>query len=92
MNRIKIGLLILILVFAASGLFPALSSHAGSITMKQIQYVQENKPFVYEGFDSPNDYNWEGDWDPRADRDWDRHNDYDRDTGNSPGATTPCGD
>lgn len=67
-------------------------SHAGSITMKQIQYVQENEPFVYEGFDNPNDYNWEGDWDARADRDRNGRYEDDRDTDKSPGATAPSKD
>ena len=90
--RIKIGLLALILVFAALGLFSVQFSHAGTVPIKQIQYVEKNAPFVWEGFDNPNDYNWQGDWDPRADRDWDRHYNHDRDTAGSPGATARCRD
>jgi hypothetical protein len=91
MNRTKIGLISLILFIAASGFILVLSSHAGSNSVEQIQYVQKNKPFVYEGFDNPNDYNWVGNWDPRLDRNWNRrYNDHDRDSGNSPGAVASC--
>jgi hypothetical protein len=91
MDRTKIGLITLILLIVASGLPLVQSGLAGSLPTRQVQYVQRNEPFVYEGFDNPNDYNWQGNWDPRADRNWNNRNDnHDRDIGNSPGATPQC--
>jgi hypothetical protein len=92
MTSARTGLLILILVFAASGLFLVRSSYGGSIPIIKVQIVQRNPPFVYEGFDNPNDYNWQGNWDPRSDPDWNRHYNHERDTGNSQSATAPCRD
>lgn len=92
MLGIKIGLLGLILAFAVLGLSVGHLGHAGTFPIKQIQYVEKNAPFVYEGFDGPNDYNWEGNWDPRADRDYDNHYNRDRDRGGSPATTAPCRD
>jgi hypothetical protein len=90
MNCTKLSLFALILVFAALGSFVVPLSHAGTVPIKQIQYVEKNAPFVYEGFDNPNDYNWQGNWDPRSDRDLDRSNNRDRDRGGSSGASAPC--
>ena len=92
MLGIKIGLLALILVFAVLGLSAVHSSNAGTVPIKQIQYVEKNAPFVYQGFDGPNDYNWEGNWDPRADRDRDNYYNRDRDAGSSSATTAPCRD
>ena len=90
MTRTRISLLVSIMVFAALGLVSVHFTNAGTASVHQIQYVEKNAPFVYEGFDNPNDYNWQGNWDPRLDRDWDNHYNHDRDAAGSPGAKARC--
>jgi hypothetical protein len=102
MKRVILPVLVLAVLIMPCGLFaqqenvsfaqPSAVSLAGSFPMKQSQLVQNNEPFVYKGFDNPNDYNWEGDWDPRVDRDWNSNYDHDRDIVSPPAEPAPSRD
>jgi len=92
MTRTKIGLLAVILVFTALGLFSVYHAYAGPAPIMLAQAVQDNEPFVYQALDNPNDYNWQGTWDPRSDPDWNRTYNRDRDKGASSRAAAPCRD
>jgi hypothetical protein len=90
MTRAKIGLLALIFIVAALASFSVYHGRAGTVPIILAQVVQHNEPFVYGALNGPNDYNWEGDWNPRMDRDWYDHYHRDRDTGGVSGAGASC--
>lgn len=92
MTSNKIGILAFTIVFGALSAFSVGCGSAGTVPIELAQAVQHNEPFVYQGFNGPNDYNWLGDWTPGQDRD--RYNDYgrDRDRGSASGAGAPCRD
>jgi hypothetical protein len=82
----KLGLFVLVFILVAPVVVSAYSCDNSS-SSSDASWM--DRMTVFQLFDNPSDYKWQGAWDPRYDSDWQRH--YGRDYDSAGGAVCRCG-